>query len=71
MPEPEAMAVNVRLALGVVAAFSVLVLCMGYAGWFVILLPIAALGAAMVVKDADNSGLGICVLLCISFCYYF
>ena len=71
MPEPEAMAVNVRLALGVVAAFSVLVLCMGYAGWFVILLPIAALGAAMVVKDADNSGLGICVLLCISFSYYF
>jgi hypothetical protein len=71
MPEPEAMAINERLVLGVAAAFSVLVLCMQYSGWVAILLPIAALGAAMVVKDADNSGLGICVLLCISFSYYF
>jgi hypothetical protein len=71
MPEPEAMAINARLVLGVVAAFSILVLCMGYSGWVAILLPIAALCAAMVVKDADNSGLGVCVLLCISFSYYF
>ncbi len=54
MPEPEAMAINARLVLGVVAAFSILVLCMGYSGWVAILLPKSAHFAAKVFKDTDK-----------------
>jgi hypothetical protein len=71
LPGSQSIAISEWRVFGVVAAFSILVLCMGYNGWFGILLPITALAAALVAKDADNSGLGFCVLISISFSYYF
>lgn len=71
LPGSQSIAISEWRVFGVVAAFSILVLCMGYSSWFGILLPITALAAALVAKDADNAGLGFCVLLSISFSYYF
>ena len=59
------------LAFFVTAAFSFLAIGLVFSPWIVLLLPSCALIAALVRRNIDIFGLGVCVLITIGFSFYF
>lgn len=60
-----------HLILAVIAGFTLLIGFLGYSPWIVFALPASAFLVAIVARDPDYFGSGVCVLLTISLSYYY